>query len=87
MLVTVYPGANRENVRDTLRQIESAAQSVRGDSGFHVSPAYNHLTSYLEWATNAVRMLDHRISAADIDRLVLTAGYERLTPATPIRTS
>jgi hypothetical protein len=87
MLVTMYPGANREDVRDTLRQIESAAQNVRGVSGFHVSAAYNHLTSYLEWATNAVRMLEHRISAADIDRLVLTPGYERLLSAAASLTS
>jgi hypothetical protein len=78
MLVTIYPGANREDVLNTLRQIESDAQNVRGDSGYHISPAYNHLTSYLEWTTKAVRMLEHRVAVADIDRLVLTPGYERL---------
>lgn len=87
MLVTIYPGANRENVLDTLRKIESAALNVNGGSGFHVSQAYNHLTSYLEWATNAVRMLEHRVSAADIDRLVLTPGYERLLSAAASLTS
>jgi PIN domain len=32
-------------------------------------------------------MLEHRVSAADIDRLVLTAGYERLLSATGILTA
>ena len=81
MLVTVYPGAGRDDVLRTLRDIESAAHNADSHSGFHGSKAYSHLTSYLEWATNSVRMLEHRVSAADIDRLVCTRGYERLVAA------
>jgi rRNA-processing protein FCF1 len=81
MLVTLYPGASRDDVLKTLREIESAAHNTNSHSGFHGSPAYSHLTSYLEWTTNSVRMLDHRVSAADIDRLVRTRGYERLVSA------
>ena len=81
MLVTLYPSANRDDVLRTLREIESAAHNAHNHSGFHGSAAYSHLTSYLEWATNSVRMLEHRVSAADIDRLVCTRGYERLVSA------
>jgi hypothetical protein len=74
MLVTLYPGANRDDVLRTLREIASAAQIAGNTHG----PAYDRLTAYLEWATTSVQMLEHRVSAADIDRLVLTCGYERL---------
>jgi PIN domain-containing protein len=77
MLVTPYPGANRDDVLSTLRDLKSAAQNAGNVHG----PAQDHLTSYLEWATNSVQMLEHRISAADIDRLVLTRGYDRLLAA------
>lgn len=74
MLVTIYPGVNRDDVLRTLRDIMSAAQNAGNTQG----PAHSRLTAYLEWATGAVRMLEHRVSVADIDRLVLTRGYERL---------
>ena len=74
MLVTLFPGADRDDVLTTLREIASTAQSASNTHG----PAYDRLTAYLEWATNSVRMLEHRVSAADIDNLVLTRGYERL---------
>jgi hypothetical protein len=73
MLVTPYPGANRDDVLRTLRDIQSAAQ----DAGNAHGPAHNRLTAYLEWATSSVRMLEHRVSTSDIDRLVLTRGYLR----------
>lgn len=44
-------------------------------------PAQARLSAYLEWVTNSVRMLEHRVGTADIDRLVLTRGYERLLAA------
>ena len=44
-------------------------------------PAQARLAAYLEWATNSIRMLEHRVSAADIDRLVLARGYDRLLAA------
>jgi hypothetical protein len=75
MLVTLYPGVNRDDVLQTLREVKSAAQ-VTGNTRGHAHD--DRLTAYLEWATNSVRMLERRISAADVDRLVLTRGYERL---------
>jgi hypothetical protein len=82
MLVTMYPGASREDVLCTLREIESAVNSAANHHpGAHGSTAYSRLTSYLEWAVNSARMLEHRVSAADIERLVLTRRYERLMSA------
>jgi hypothetical protein len=74
MLVTIYPGANRDDVLSTLRDIESRVH----DAGNAHGPAHARVTAYLDWATDSVRMLEHRVSTADIDRLVLTRGYERL---------
>src|SRR6185437_7404410 len=78
MLMTLYPGADRDDALRTLREIESVAHNANQHSGFHGSKAYSRLTSYLEWATTSVRMLEHRVNAADIGRLVCTRGYERL---------
>jgi len=64
-------------VLKTLRQIESAAT----DAGNAGGGAYNRLMAYLEWATASERMLAGRLTRADIDRLVLTRGYERLLAA------
>lgn len=77
MLLTLYPGANRDDVLTTLREIASALQ----DADNTHRPDYSRLTAYLEWAANSVHMLERRISASDIDRLVLTRGYERLLTA------
>jgi hypothetical protein len=77
MLVTPYPGANRDDVLRTLRDLKSAAQNAGNVHG----PAQTHLTAYLEWATDSARMLENRVSTADIDRLVLTRGYDRLLAA------
>lgn len=77
MLVTLYPGANRDDVLRTLRDIQSAAQNARNVHG----PAQTRLAAYLEWATNSIAMLEHRVSPADIDRLVLTRTYDRLLAA------
>src|SRR6185312_3888930 len=70
MLMTLYPGADRDDALRTLREIESVAHNANQHSGFHGSKAYSRLTSYLEWATTSVRMLEHRVNAADIGRLV-----------------
>jgi hypothetical protein len=74
MLVTPYPGANRDDVLRTLRDIASKVQ----DAGNAQGPAHTRVTAYLEWATDSVRMLERRVSTADINRLVFTRGYDRL---------
>jgi hypothetical protein len=78
MLVTIYPGARRPDVLETLRGIHSKVGDAANVNGLPVARA----VAYLGWANDSVRMLEHRVSAADIDRLILTSGYERLLSAT-----
>ena len=80
MLVSIYPGASRPDVLETLRGIHSKI----GDATNVQDSAVASATAYLGWANDSVRMLEHRVSAADISRLVLTPGYERLLTATGI---
>lgn len=80
MLVTIYPGARRPDVLETLRGIHSKI----GDAANIHGSAMARAVAYLDWANASVRMLEHRVSAADIERLVLTPGYERLLSATGI---
>lgn len=82
MLVTIYPGARRPDVLETLRGIHSKIGDATNVHGSAVARAI----AYLDWANDSVRMLEHRVSAADINRLVLTPGYERLLSATGILT-
>ena len=77
MLVTPLPGVPRDDVLKTLRETASTAIDASNVHG----AAYVRLTAYLEWVTNSVRMLEGRISPADLNRLVLTPGYERLLSA------
>ena len=53
MLVTIYPGAHRDDVLSTLRDIASKVH----DAGNAHGPALARVTAYLEWATNSVQML------------------------------
>ena len=75
MLVTPRPGVDRRNLRDSLRSLRSAVSNLRGGGP---SGAYQRLLAYLDWTSDAVRTLGNQISSADLDRLVLTKGYERL---------
>jgi PIN domain len=78
MLVTLHPGANRGDVLEVLTRIRAEADNATGPG---TAGAAGRLTSYLEWAARSARMLHHRIKAADIDRLILTRGYDRLLAA------
>lgn len=82
MLVTIYPGVGRSSVLETLRDIHS---KIGDAANVHGSVAARAI-GYLDWANDWVRMLEHRVGAADIDRLVLGPGYERLLSATGILT-
>lgn len=62
---------------ETLRGIHSKIGDAANVNGSAVARAI----AYLDWANDSVRMLDHRVSAADINRLVLTPGYKRLLSA------
>ena len=77
MLVTPLPGVNRDDVLKTLREIASAAIDAGNTRGL----AYERLAAHLQWVTNSVRMLEGRITAADLNHLVLTPGYDRLLSA------
>lgn len=67
---------------DTLRGIHSKIGDAANVHGSAVARAI----AYLDWVNDSVRMLEHRVSTADINRLILTPGYERLLSATGILT-
>jgi rRNA-processing protein FCF1 len=50
-------------------------------SGGGSGTAQARLAGYLEWVTDTVQQLGSQISAADLDQLVLTPGYDRLLSA------
>jgi len=50
-------------------------------SGGGPGTAQDRLAGYLEWVTSTIRQLGSQVSAADLDRLVLTPGYDRLLAA------
>jgi PIN domain len=79
MHVTPLPGADRNALLKTLRSLHTEVVGLRG--GGAPGPAHDRIGSYLEWAANAVRHLDNQVKAADIGRLVLTHGYDRLLNA------
>ncbi len=76
MLVTPRPGVNRDNLLKSLQSVHNEVFNLRAGSG--PSTAYKRLLAYLEWTSNAVRMLGNQISSADLDRLVLTRRHELL---------
>lgn len=80
VLVSIYPGARPEDVLEVLRGIHGKI----GDAANVQNSAVARATAYLGWANDSVRMLEHRVSAADIGRLLLTSGYERILTATGI---
>ena|SRR5437660_74059 len=76
MLVTPLPGVSRDNLLSSLRSIHTDVTNLRGGGG--PQGAHKRLLAYLEWTSNAVRMLGNQISSADLERLVLTRRYELL---------
>lgn len=75
MLITPLPGAKREDILRTLREMHTAVGNAY--SG-HQGNAQAKLGAYLEWTTLAVSHLSSQISPADLDWLVLTPAYGRL---------
>jgi hypothetical protein len=65
------PGVSREPLLGNLRDLHRVVGNARGGG----QPA---LYAYFDWVDNAVRVLQNQISAADLDRLVLTRRYELL---------
>jgi hypothetical protein len=65
VLVTPLPGANRDNLLRTLKDMHTAVSNLyTGGSG----PAHDRLTAYVEWTTTAMQHLGYQISSADLDR-------------------
>lgn len=78
MLITLRPGVAPDTARKALLEIGTAAGNLKGGTGSPLDPAVTWLLKYLEWATDAARRLGPVISAADLDRLVLTRRYYAL---------
>jgi hypothetical protein len=79
MLVTPRPGTDRRNLRKMLGDVRTAVFNLWNGGG--PGTAQDRLAGYLEWVTSTVRQLAGQVSAADLDRLVLTRGYDRLLSA------
>ena len=79
MLITPRPGTDRRNLRKTLSDVRTAVRNLWSGGG--PGTAQDRVAGYLEWVTSAVQQLGAQISAADLDQLVLTRGYDRLLSA------
>lgn len=79
MLVTPLPGTSRDQLLTTLRSVHDAVYNLQSGAG--PGTAQSRIATYLEWVTSAIQQLSTRISAADLGRLVLTPGYDRLLSA------
>lgn len=75
MLVTPRPGVNPGNLLSSLRSIRTAGFNLRGGGP---QGAHKRLLAYLEWSSDAVRMLGNQITSADLERLVLTRRHKLL---------
>jgi len=79
MLITPLPGTSRAVIQSMLSEIHMAVGNLAGGGGN--GDAQDRAAAYLEWVTDTVGKLGNQISAADLDRLVLTKGYDRLLMA------
>lgn len=76
MMVNLLLGADRDRLRDTLRELGAAVSNLRSPSpGWQTR---DWLTAYIEWANNAAAILRGQITPADIDRLVWTGRHQLL---------
>ena len=74
-LIAPLPGVSRAQLRASLHQLWTEGSNIRGGT---YGSGSEQLARYLNWASSAVRTLANQIRPADIDRLILTRGYERL---------
>lgn len=75
MLITPRPGAHRHNILKALREVHTSAMNAQSAGP---CTAYQRLLNYLEWATDASRLLRDQVSDADLDHLVLTRRHSAL---------
>jgi rRNA-processing protein FCF1 len=82
VLVTPVPGTRRgdlrEELRSALKEVCDLRDGIRAGLRDGTRPASARRHDYLEWVNGTVRRLERQISAADVDRLVRTRGYELL---------
>jgi hypothetical protein len=76
VLVTPRRGVSRENLLKTLQSLHTEVFNLRAGSG--PSAAHKRLLAYLEWTSNASRMLGSQVTNADLAHLVLTDRYKLL---------
>ncbi|MER6563447.1 PIN domain-containing protein [Streptomyces sp. NPDC001027] len=74
MLISPRRGADRINIRKVLSDVHTTAQNLQRSYG----NAFEGLLTYLEWATEAARMLRSQVSDRDLEQLVFTARYKAL---------
>jgi hypothetical protein len=82
MLVTPLPGTTREHLLETLKYLHTTVVNLTSSGG----PAHDRLTYYIEWTTTAGQHLANQIAADDLNKLVLTPGYDRLLARVGIMT-
>lgn len=82
MLVTPVPGTDRRDLREDLRTVLQGVCDLRDGvrDGLRDGPrsAHDRLLDYLGWVNDTVRQLGRQVSAADVDRLLHTRGYDIL---------
>ncbi|MFC0115667.1 PIN domain-containing protein [Kibdelosporangium aridum] len=70
VMVNLQAGTSPEGLRDTLRELASAASNLRSPApGWQMR---DWLTAYVEWTEAAARRLRGHVTPADVDRLVFT---------------
>jgi hypothetical protein len=67
VFLNCLPGIDRHHLRDTLQKLSFDVANLA--SGPISGEAYAWLLSYLEWTTDAVRVLRGLVSSEDINRL------------------
>jgi hypothetical protein len=77
MPVSPLPGVNPNNLLNSLRSVYTEVSNLRSGGGLQRG-ACGRLLNYLEWTSNAVRMLGNQINSADLQCLVLTRRHELL---------
>lgn len=75
VLITLRPGANRDNLLKVLR---SVSDDLHGLTSSHGRSAYKRLIDYLAWASRSCNLLRRQVNVSDLDQLVLTRRYELL---------
>ncbi|QKZ20304.1 PIN domain-containing protein [Streptomyces chartreusis] len=75
MLITPRPGANRDNLLQTLRSLHADASNEHSRT---YDNAYKRLLGYLEWAMSAAGQLRNQVTSEDLNALVLTKRHDTL---------